>query len=340
MPEDAAPENNPLVSVIIPCYNEQKTIGLLLEALAAQTYPQQRLEVVISDAMSTDATREVISKYQQAHPALKIKVVDNPQQIIPAGLNMAIRASSGEIITRMDAHSIPAKDYVALSVSELLEGKGQNVGGVIAIKPGNDTWIGRSISVATAHPLGVGDARYRWTKVAGPADTVAFGTFYRSLFDQIGYYNENLLVNEDYELNTRIRQSGGIIWIDPAIRAEYYSRGELTSLARQYFIYGYWKFKMLKRYPRSIKLRQILPPVFVFCILMLLLASFILSIARILLGSVLGFYLLALVAGSILPARNQKSISMLAGVPAAIATMHFSWGSGFIWSMLHWSSTK
>lgn len=340
MPEDTEPVNHPLVSIIIPCYNEQKTIGLLLDSLAAQTYPQNRMEVVISDALSTDATREVINEYQLTHPTLKIKVVDNPQRIIPAGLNAAIRASSGQVITRMDAHSIPAKDYVALSVSELLEGKGQNVGGVIVIRPGSETWIGRSISVATAHPLGVGDARYRWTTVAGPADTVAFGTFYRSLFDQVGFYDENLLVNEDYELNTRIRLSGGTIWIDPAIRAEYYSRGDLKTLAKQYFIYGYWKFKMLKRYPRSVKLRQVLPPLFVLGILMLLLASFIWSIARILLGLALGLYLLALVAGSILPARNQKSISFLVGVPAAIVTMHFSWGSGFIWSMLHWSSTK
>lgn len=330
----------PLVSVIIPCYNEEKTIGLLLDALEKQTYPLDHMEVVIADAMSTDGTREVIAGYLQSRPDFSIRVVDNPKRIIPAGLNAAIRTSRGEIILRLDAHSIPAASYIELSVKALQEGKGQNVGGVIEINPGSDTWIGRSIAVATAHPLGVGDAKYRWATEAGPADTVAFGAFSRELFERIGYYDETLLINEDYELNTRLRRSGGTIWIDPQIRAVYYSRGDLSSLARQYFSYGFWKFKMLKRYPSSLRWRQALPPVFVAGILMLLLCSIFWSFARILLGLVLGTYLLVLLAGAVLPARKNKDGGMLLGIPLAIATMHLSWGSGFIWSLLHLGNVR
>lgn len=327
--------SEPVVSIIIPCFNEEKTIGLLLDAIEKQTFAQDDLEVVIADANSTDSTREVVSSYQSSHSAMKIKVVDNPRRIIPAGLNEALRNARGSIITRMDAHSIPAADYVELSVKDLLEGKGANVGGVIDIRPGSDTWMGQSIAIATSHPLGVGDARYRWTKEAGPADTVAFGTFHRELFDQIGYYDETLEINEDYELNHRIRQSGAQVWIDPKIRAVYYSRGDLRSLARQYFSYGYWKVRMLRRYPRSLRWRQALPPLFVFGLLMLLLGSIFWSFARILLLIVLGVYLASLVAGSIPAARRARNGLLLLGVPGAIMTMHLSWGSGFIWSFLH-----
>jgi len=206
---------------------------------------------------------------------------------------------------------------------------------VIDIRPGSANWMGQSIAVATGHPLGVGDARYRWAKEAGPAETVAFGTFRRSTFDQVGLYDESLEINEDYELNHRIRQNGGQIWIDPGIRAVYYSRGDLQSLASQYFSYGFWKVRMLKRYPRSIRLRQALPPLFVIGILMLLLGSIFWFFARILLLILLGTYLVSLLAGSIPAAARHKNALMIVGVPLAIMTMHFAWGSGFTWSLLH-----
>lgn len=331
---------SPKISVVIPCYNEEATIGKLLAALDAQTLPKSAFEVVIADGGSTDGTRVEIRRYLKDHPDLQVRVVDNPKRIIPAGLNTAIRDAKGSIITRMDAHTIPAKDYLDLSVQDLENAKGENVGGVIDIEPGKNTWIGRSIAAATAHPLGVGDARYRWTKVAGPVDTVAFGTFHRELFDRIGYYDETLLINEDYEFNTRIRLSGGGIWVNPAIRATYYSRPDLISLARQYFSYGFWKMKMLRRYPGSLRWRQALPPIFVLGVLMLLLGSAFFNIARILLPAGLGIYLFILIAGSIPVSIKKRDWTLASGIPLAIITMHFSWGTGFLWSILHQLSRK
>lgn len=330
----------PQVSVVIPCYNEAATIGKLLASLEAQTLPKSRFEVVIADGGSTDGTIEEIKNYLELHQDLLVRVIANPARIIPAGLNAAIKASRGSIITRMDAHTLPSANYLELSLRDLEDGKGENVGGVIDILPSADTWIGRSIAVATSHPLGVGDARYRWTTQAGPADTVAFGTFHRELFDRIGYYDESLMINEDYELNTRIRLSGGTVWVDPEIRATYFSRDSLQTLSRQYFSYGFWKFKMLKRYPKSLRWRQALPPIFVFGILMLLLGSTVLEMARILLLAGLAGYLLILTAGSLPAATRKKDWTLTAGIPLAIATMHFSWGSGFLWSILHNESRK
>ena len=323
----------PRVSLIIPCYNEEKTIHLLLGAISGQTYPLNDIEVIIADGLSEDKTRSIIQEFQAAYPAPVIKVVDNPKRIIAAALNVAIKAAGGELIMRMDAHTIPAADYVALSVQAFDEGKGEDVGGVIDIHAGAETWIGRSIAVATRHPLGVGDARYRWAKTPGYADTVAFGTYARATFDRIGFYDETLIVNEDYEMNARLRASGGRIWIDPAIRATYYSRPDFSSLARQYFIYGFWKFRMLQRYPQTIRWRQALPPLFVLGILMILLLSSFWQFARITFLCVASLYLLFLIAGSIPAVKKQKETMLILGIPLAIMTMHFSWGAGFWWSI-------
>jgi glycosyltransferase involved in cell wall biosynthesis len=326
--------NMPRVSLIIPCYNEEIRITRLLQCLVDQTYPLEDMEVILADGMSTDRTRALIETFQKQHPLPKINIIDNPQRTIPAALNLAIKASSGKLIVRMDAHTLPAKDYVVLSVQAFDEGKGQDVGGVIDIAPGSDTWIGKAIAVATRHPLGVGDAKYRWAKTAGYADTVAFGTYARKTFDEIGFYDESLLVNEDYELNSRLRAAGGRIWIDPAIRATYYSRPDLSSLASQYFIYGFYKYRMLKRHPGTLRWRQALPPLFVLGILMLLLFAAFWHIAAILLLIVVAFYLLVLVAGSLPEVFKQRMPLLLLGIPLAIMTMHFLWGCGFWWSII------
>ncbi|NJN79908.1 MAG: glycosyltransferase, partial [Anaerolineales bacterium] len=149
--------NIPFVSIIVPCYNEEKTIQHLLNGILAQTYPREKLEVVISDGMSTDSTLKAIESFQQSHADLQIRVVVNQAKTIPSGLNQAVRESRGEIIVRLDAHSMPIPEYVQRCVSALQFDKGTNVGGVWEIRPGSNTWIAESISLAAAHPLGVGD---------------------------------------------------------------------------------------------------------------------------------------------------------------------------------------
>lgn len=325
----------PQVSVIIPCYNEQSTIALLLDALLVQSFPQEAMQVVIADGESTDETRQVIATWQKQHPQLSVRVVPNPTRIIPAALNVAIAASTGAIIIRMDAHSKPAPDYVAQTVQSLEKGQGHNVGGVWEIQPGADTVIARSIAAAAGHPIGVGDALYRYTSQAGTVDTVPFGGFRRSLLDEIGLFDETLLTNEDYEFNTRIRQAGGTIYLNPKIRSLYYARSTLKSLAQQYWRYGYWKLQMLRRYPHSIRWRQILPPLFVFSMLVLLLTAPFFQMARWFLGAITATYLFIVLLAGIQLAIKHRRFGMVIGVPLAIATMHFCWGAGFLWSLVH-----
>jgi len=329
--------SSPKVSVIVPCYNEQDTIHLLLEALLEQTYPQHELEVIIADGMSTDRTRKAIAEFQIAHSQLSLRIIDNVKRTIPGALNRAIEAAKGEFIVRLDAHSVPCPDYVALSVEALETGLGDNVGGVWEIRPGgtNPGRLARAIAVAAAHPLGVGDARYRLGGAAGAVDTVPFGAFRRSLVDQIGHFDETLLSNEDYEFNVRARQAGATIWMDPAIRSTYIARSNLGALARQYWRYGYWKLRMLLRYPQTFRWRQ-LSGAFVLTWPALGLLAIWFVFARWLLLVEAIVYFSALSIAGIQSAIKQRDIGLVLGVPLAIAVMHFSWGSAFIWSLIEY----
>ncbi len=315
-------------------FNEQNTIILLLDALLQQTYPRQSLEVVISDGLSTDLTRQRIQEFSRNHPDLQVIVVDNARRGIPAGLNQALKAAQGEIIVRLDAHSVPEKDYIANCVAALVNGDGDNVGGVWQIKARSAGWQARSIAVAAAHRLGVGDAHYRFTEQAQVVDTVPFGAFYSSLVKKIGPFDETLLTNEDYEFNVRVRQAGGKVWLDPGIRSTYFARATIIELARQYWRYGFWKAIMLRRYPDTIRWRQALPPLFVISLLGLLVLSIWFPAARWIFMLELSTYSIILLMAGVHSAIKQKDMGLILGVPLAIATMHLCWGSAFLWSLI------
>ena len=330
----------PKVSVIVPCYNEQSTIRLLLSALREQTYPRAEMEVVVADGMSSDGTRDAIIAFQKDFPDLDVHVVDNSLRNIPSGVNRAIEASRGGIIIRLDAHSKPYPDYVANCVKVHEENRGDNVGGVWEIHPGADTWMAKSIAVAASHPLGVGDAMYRRATQAAEVDTVPFGSFRRELIDKIGYFNEALLTNEDYEFNARVRKAGGRIWLDPSIRSIYFARATLLELARQYWRYGYWKWRMLRRYPDTLKWRQALPPLFVLSLIILLLVSIFLPVlAFVLAGELFIYFSIFLIAGLYAGFRQRKPYLTL-GLVLTIPVMHITWGGGFLWSILTTLSNK
>jgi glycosyltransferase involved in cell wall biosynthesis len=324
----------PTVSIIIPCLNEVKTIGQLLDALYQQTFSRAEMEVIISDGNSQDGTVEAITAWQQEHSDLKVQVVTNPRRIIPAALNTAIAASSGRYIVRLDAHSVPAPNYVEICVAHLEAGTAQNVGGRWDIQPGADTWVARSIAQAASSPIGAGDAKYRYSNSAGFVDTVPYGAYEKKMLVELGGYDESLPINEDYDLNVRIHQNGGKVWFDPDIRCVYYARKTFRELAKQYWLYGFWKVRMLQKYPKSIRLRQIIPPLFVLGMAVLALGSvFLVSFSIMLLLSCI-IYITALLIAAVRASGKKNDLTLLAGMPVALMIIHFCWGSGFIWSLM------
>jgi succinoglycan biosynthesis protein ExoA len=327
------------VSVIVPCYNEQARITHLLDSIHDQSYPLDEIEVIIADGLSSDATRTRIAEFCLLHPELEISVVDNHQRIIPAALNRALEASQGEIIVRMDAHASPDRNYIQRCVNGLEEGFGDNVGGIWKIAPGAATGMAKAIAAAVSHPLGAGDARYRIGSVAQEVDTVPFGAFHKKLISKIGPFDESLLSNEDYEFNARIRQSGGRVWLDPSVWATYYARATLMELARQYWRYGYWKAQMLRKYPYTLRWRQLLPPVFVGGLIVLGLLSMVFVLARWLFAILVIPYIVIILCVGIWMSLKHKNPFLAIGVPLAITTIHFSWGVACLWGCLHKPST-
>jgi succinoglycan biosynthesis protein ExoA len=323
-----------VVSVIVPCYNEEATIRQLLEAVYAQTYPINQVEVIIADGLSTDGTRAIVDDFKSNHPDLEIRVVDNKLRVIPSGLNRAIEVATGKYIIRLDAHSVPSFDYIQNCVHGLENGLGDNIGGIWKIQPGAATWVAKSIAIAVAHPIGAGDARYRIGGAAQEVDTVPFGAFEKELFNQIGKFDETLLTNEDYEFNVRLRQSGRRVWMDPSITSIYYARPTLLELAKQYWRYGYWKAQMLRRYPKTLRWRQILPPIFVFALLSLGVLSLIWDLARWLLAIIVILYTIIIFGIGIQMSLKHKEFSCAIGVPLATATIHLSWGSAFLGGLI------
>ena len=238
----------------------------------------------------------------------------------------------------MDAHSQPAPNYIALIVEALTKGLGDNVGGVWDILPYQTASttpgvIARGIAAAASSPIGVGDAQYRISSTAGEVDTVPFGAFKKELIAKIGFYNEELLTNEDYEFNYRIRSMGGKIWLDPSIRATYYSRPTIKALIKQYWRYGFWKARMLIKYPSSIRLRQAIPPLFVISLIFLPIFSLINLLFLYLFLLEISFYLIVLLIAGILESVKRNDFFIMLPLPIIFFTMHFSWGLALIWSL-------
>ncbi len=317
------------VSIVVPCRNEAGTIRHLLDAIQGQTWPPGELEVIVVDGRSVDGTRALIEEFAGQHREMTVRVIDNPDQTIPRALNLGIGEAAGRFIIRLDAHSVPATDYVERCVATLERTAAANVGGVWDIRPSTDTWVARSIAMAAAHALGAGGARYRTGGSEGEVETVPFGAFDREWLERVGPFNEDLLTNEDYEYNLRLRQAGGVVWFDPTIRSTYFARGTLRELARQYIRYGYWKGQMLKRHPTSLRWRQALPPLFVLVLALLLVLAPFAEWARILLLLQVGLYVAMVVVSGLIRAVRSRDLSLALGMPLAFSTMHLSWGAAF-----------
>lgn len=313
------------VSVIIPAYNEEKYIARCLESVIAQDYPAELMEVLVADGRSEDRTREIILDYGRRYPY--IKLVDNPGRKQVIALNIMIGMSTGEFIVRMDAHSLYEPDYVSQCIELLLNTDASNVGGVQ--KAIGTTYVQKAIALAMSSPFGVGNAYFRYKDEQMYVDSVFLGAWRRETLIELGGYNDEYDINEDYEINYRLRKMGGKILLSPKIKCSYFVRGSLKKLAIQYFKYGMWKVKTLGEHPQSLVYRQLIPVLFVLS----LLASLILLFIRWPAGLVIPAVYLAvslLFSARISIAQGLKYFFIL---PVIFAMLHLSYGIGFLFGL-------
>lgn len=261
------------VSVVIPCRNERRQIEKCLASAVSQSFPDGALEVIIADGMSDDGTRRVIEEFgrqtsngerqdaSRGRPKPIVRLIDNPARIVSSGLNAGIRAARGEIIVRMDAHTEYATDYVQTCVQVLEEKRADNVGGPARTKA--ESYIERAIVAAYHSPFSVGGARFHNVRYEGPVDTVTYGCWRKDVFDKYGYFDEELVRNQDDEHNLRIVRGGGTIWQSPRIKSWYRPRGALKSLFQQYMQYGYWKVRVIQKHKLPASPRHLVPGAFV-----------------------------------------------------------------------------
>jgi glycosyltransferase involved in cell wall biosynthesis len=311
-----------LVSVIIPVRNEAAFIEATINSVLAQDYPGP-IEVVVADGMSNDGTRAILDRLTGSDA--RVRYVDNPTGRTPSGLNLAIAASQGDVIVRCDGHAELPPGYISTAVTVLAETGAVNAGGIQ--RAVGVTWMQRAIACAMTSPIGVGDARFHYGGKAGPVDTVYLGVFRRDPLIAAGSFDETLTRNQDYELNIRLRDNGGMVWFDPRLEVTYRPRRNLLHLWRQYFEYGRWKRRVVRMHPGSTRLRQLIPPLFVLALLVSLALAFTpLSWLSLI---VPGVYLLVLVAGTLQQLARTRDAAALA-FPVAVTTMHVAWGVGFL----------
>lgn len=311
----------PRVAVVLPVRDPAPELAGVLDSVFAQAYPGE-LEVVAALAAGSSKAEAALTAV--ATSDRRIRVVPNQSRTTPAGLNAAIAASEGEVVARVDAHAVLPPGYLRRAVELLEETGADNVGGI-------QQAVGRTafelaVAAAMRSRVGAGDAAYRRPGPPGPVDTVYLGVFRRGALERVGGFDPAMIRNQDYELNVRLRASGGSVYFHPDLRVAYRPRGSLKALARQYHDYGRYKRAALRRHPRSRRWRQLAPPTAV-----LALAGG-LALAPMTRGRSLtvpaayagGLAVAGAAAGRGLPPAAR------AWLPLVLATMHIAWGTGFL----------
>ncbi|MCD6177874.1 glycosyltransferase family 2 protein [bacterium] len=307
----------PFVSVIIPCRNEEKFIRRCLSSVVNQDYPKDRLEVFVVDGMSEDKTKIIALEFARKYPFLK--VIENPKKYIPYAMNIGIRSSRGEIIIKMDAHSVYRSDYISKCVKHLQETGADNVGGILRNIPSSNSLIAKSIAFCLAHPFGSGNSYFRvGIKKPQEVDTVAFGCYWRKTLEKVGLYDERMMQSEDVELNQRIKKNGGKIFIFPDIVAYYYpSSSNLIDFIIHNFSDGVWVTYPLKFKIKIFSLRHLIPLFFV--------------VAIILFPPLLALYFFVGLGFSLEIAIREREWGFLLSMPLVFFSRHFFYGLGSIW---------
>ena len=322
-----------LVSVIVPCRNEEKYIGKCLESIIATDFPKEKMEILAVDGMSKDRTREIVRGYTKKYSF--VELLDNPRIITPAAMNVGIKNAKGEIIIKMDAHSVYEKDYISKCVEHLIQSGADNVGGVLKTIPAKNTLTARGIAICLSDFFGAGSSYFRTgSKEPREADAVAFGCYRKEVFQKIGLFDERMAKIEDLELNYRLRKAGGKIMLFPDIKALYYpSSVHLKYFFEHNFTDGIWATYPLK-YGFKVSFRHLIPLIFTSGVILALIFSPFSFLARFLFVLIFGSYLILNLFFSLKIAWREKEFKFLFILPIVFASRHIGYGLGSLYGFL------
>lgn len=318
-------EHGPGASIVIPCRNEVESIEGCIRSILGQQDPPGGIEIIVADGMSDDGTRDVLARI--ADETTKVRIQDNPQRIVSAGLNQAIRAARAPVIIRMDAHTEYADDYIRQCVDALCQTRAENVGGPWVAK--GRGYLSEAIAAAFQSAFAVGGARGHRIDYTGPVDTVYLGCWFATTFQRFGLFDEELIRNQDDEHNLRIIRSGGQVWQSSKIRSWYTPRNSLAALFRQYRQYGYWKVKVIRKHRLPASIRHLVPAIFVASMVVWGVGAPFLPAFRVLGLLEGGLYLACLIAASGLTAAKAQW-RLFWVLPVVFAAYHTGYGVGFL----------
>ena len=316
------------VSVVMPVLNEERYLEESVRRVLDQSYDGE-LEVVLAVGPSNDRTANIAEEL--AARDRRIRVIHNPTGRTPHALNAAVRASRHPFVVRVDAHGLLPPGYVS-EVARLLETTGAaNVGGMMRVE--GDNAFGHAVARAMSSPLGIGGSKFHVGGEPGPARTVYLGAFRREVLDRVGGFDEHFHRAQDWELNYRIRQAGETVWFTPRLAVTYRPRRTVRALARQFHGSGQWRRQIVERHPETASFRYLAAPVVTSCILL----GVLLGLSALVTGWPLlhvgwlapGGYVAGVLGACAWMGRGLHWAAWL-WLPVVTATMHLSWGFGFL----------
>lgn len=328
-------EERPACTIVIPCLNEEAYIEAALRAAMSQLYPAALLEILVCDGGSTDGTRAIVERLAAEDP--RITLVDNPGRFPSAGMNEGIRRAGGTVIVRMDAHADYASDFVAASIATLRRTGATTAGGAARARARNG--FQQALCAALSSALGVGGSAYRDAAREGFVESVWSGAFRREVFERVGLFDATARANEDAELNQRIIEAGGSVYLSRDIVAFYYPRASLTALGRQYFAYGKGRARTLLRRRRLLSLRPAIPFAAVTTFALLLALALAVPAAW-RLPAVAALLYAAVVLGESLRLARRHGLAAAARLPAIFPIMHLAHGLGAWAGLATWAGGR
>ena len=321
-------------TVIVPCRNERRFISRCLDSILANDFPEESFEVIVADGHSDDGSRELLSRYANAHR--NVRIIDNPAGTAASGLNIAIREARGDFILRVDAHSTIEPDYISKCVKAVKTSGADNVGGIMHTHPTSEGVWAPAIVNALSHPFGVGNSTFRvHSNQPRYVDTVFGGCYRRDVFERIGQFNEQLTRGQDMEFNRRLTAAGGRILLVPDIVSHYYARTDLASYCRHNWTNGVWAIlPFLYSEVMPVRLRHLVPMLFVIVFGSLMVAGLFSTPAMWAAFAIAVAYVVAAAAASAQIAIRKRSPQLLVTMPVAFALLHFLYGLGSLWAAI------